>query len=193
MKPSMRATLRSGRPGTTAICTRAMVGRSTDAMRIAHYRKVGASTLPSAFVKGRRAGKSAVGDEIHRRESLMAKTVVKTSPSQVLISMAAFVVVVAGMRASADVVVPFLLAVFIAIICAPALDWLERLRLPRGVAMIVVVAAIVVIGMSITGLVGSSLSQFTAKLPEYTNRLNGYTQAVESWLNLHHVPFDARE
>jgi AI-2 transport protein TqsA len=123
----------------------------------------------------------------------MTNSVIKTSPSQILISMAAFVVVVAGMRASADLVVPFLLAVFIAIISAPALDWLERLKLPRGVAMIVVVAAIVVIGMAITGLVGSSLSQFTSKLPEYTQRLNGYTQAVEDWLNHRGVPFDARE
>ena len=39
--------------------------------------------------------------------------------------------------------VPFLLAVFIAVISAPALDWLERRGLPRGVAMIVVLAAIV--------------------------------------------------
>ena len=123
----------------------------------------------------------------------MANPVIRTNPSQVLITMAAFVVVVAGMRAGADIIVPFLLAVFIAVISAPALDWLERLGLPRALAMIVVIAAIVAIGMGITGLVGSSLRQFTASLPEYTDRLNNYTQAVENWLNTHGVPFDARE
>ncbi|MEE8287162.1 MAG: hypothetical protein V3R72_10745, partial [Gammaproteobacteria bacterium] len=61
----------------------------------------------------------------------MANPVIRTNPYQVLITMAAFVVVVAGMRASADLIVPFLLAVFIAIISTPALDWLERLGLPR--------------------------------------------------------------
>jgi len=123
----------------------------------------------------------------------MANPVIKASPSQILITMAAFVVVVAGMRASADIVVPFLLAVFIAIISAPALDWLEKLGLGRALAMIVVIASIVAIGMGITGLVGSSLSRFTAGVPEYTSRLNGYTQSVEGWLNQHGVPFDARE
>ena len=123
----------------------------------------------------------------------MANPVIRTNPSQVLITMAAFVVVVAGMRAGADIIVPFLLAVFIAVISAPALDWLERLGLPRALAMIVVIAVIIAAGMGITGLVGSSLRQFTANLPEYTDRLNSYTQAVESWLNQRGVPFDARE
>ena len=123
----------------------------------------------------------------------MANPAIRANPSQVLITMAAFVVVVAGMRAGADIIVPFLLAVFIAVISAPALDWLERLGLPRALAMIVVIAVIIAAGMGITGLVGSSLRQFTANLPEYTDRLNSYTQAVESWLNQRGVPFDARE
>ncbi len=123
----------------------------------------------------------------------MANPVIRTNPYQVLITMAAFVVVVAGMRASADLIVPFLLAVFIAIISTPALDWLERLGLPRALAMVAVIAAIVAIGMGITGLVGASLRQFSDNLPEYTDRLNSYTQAVESWLNHYGVPFDAGE
>lgn len=123
----------------------------------------------------------------------MANPVIRTSPSQVLITMAAFVVVVAGMRASADIIVPFLLALFIAVISTPALDSLEKLGLPRALAMIVVIAVIVAAGVGITGLVGSSLRQFSANLPEYTDRLNSYTQAVESWLDHYGVPFDAGE
>jgi predicted PurR-regulated permease PerM len=107
--------------------------------------------------------------------------------------MAAFVVVVAGMRASADIIVPFLLALFIAVISTPALDSLEKLGLPRALAMIVVIAVIVAAGVGITGLVGSSLRQFSANLPEYTDRLNSYTQAVETWLDHYGVPFDASE
>lgn len=123
----------------------------------------------------------------------MATSSVKPNPSQILVSMAAFVVVVAGMRASADIVVPFLLAVFIAVISAPALDWLERRGLGRAAAMLVVIAVIVAAGVGITGLVGSSLNQFSSNLPDYTARLNGYTEGVEDWLNHHGVPFDARE
>jgi AI-2 transport protein TqsA len=123
----------------------------------------------------------------------MVDPVIKTTPSQLLVSLAALVVIIAGMRASADIIVPFLLAVFIAIICSPALDWLERRGLPRAAAMVTVLVAVTTIGIGITGLVGSSLSQFTNDVPEYTERLNGYTRAVEQWLNGHGVPFDTGE
>jgi AI-2 transport protein TqsA len=65
--------------------------------------------------------------------------------------------------------------------------------LPRGLAMLVVVAAIVAIGVGITGLVGSSLTRFSSSLPEYTQRLNAYSQTVENWLAQHGVLFNANE
>jgi len=123
----------------------------------------------------------------------MANPVIKATASQILVAMAAIVVIVAGMRASADILVPFLLAMFIAIICTPALDWLERRGLPRWAAMVVVLLAVVTISFGITGLVGSSMTKFTSSLPEYTQRLNGYTQTVEDWLNGHGVPIAARD
>jgi predicted PurR-regulated permease PerM len=123
----------------------------------------------------------------------MANPVIKATASQILVAMAAIVVIVAGMRASADILVPFLLAMFIAIICTPALDWLERRGLPRWAAMVVVLLAVVTISFGITGLVGSSMTKFTSNLPEYTQRLNSYTQTVEDWLNGHGVPIAARD
>ena len=88
----------------------------------------------------------------------MANPVIKATASQILVAMAAIVVIVAGMRASADILVPFLLAMFIAIICTPALDWLERRGLPRWAAMVVVLLAVATISFGITGLVGSSMT-----------------------------------
>ena len=123
----------------------------------------------------------------------MANPVIKATASQILVAMAAVVVIVAGMRASADILVPFLLAMFIAIICTPALDWLERRGLPRWAAMVVVLLAVVTVGFGVTGLMGSSMTKFTSSLPEYTQRLNGYTQIVEDWLNGHGVPIAATD
>jgi AI-2 transport protein TqsA len=123
----------------------------------------------------------------------MTNPVIKATPSQMLVTMAAFVIVVAGMRAGADIIVPFLLAVFIAIISAPALDWLERRGLSRAVAMIVVLVVFVAIGTAITGLVGSSLRQFSENVPAYTQRLNGYTNTVAGWLQGLGIAFDARD
>ena len=40
--------------------------------------------------------------------------------------MAAFIIVVAGMRAAADMLVPFLLSAFIALLSAPPLFWMKK-------------------------------------------------------------------
>jgi len=52
---------------------------------------------------------------------------------------AAAVVVLAGLKAAQSLVIPFLLALFLAIICAPAVTWLTRRRVPAGLAVLVVV------------------------------------------------------
>jgi predicted PurR-regulated permease PerM len=44
-----------------------------------------------------------------------------SGPSRFLITVAAFVIVVAGMKAAVDIIVPFLLSVFLAIISTPVL------------------------------------------------------------------------
>ena len=51
-------------------------------------------------------------------------------PGQFLISAAAFVVIVAGMQAAVNIIIPFLLAVFLAIISTPALFWMKK----RGIS-----------------------------------------------------------
>ena len=90
-----------------------------------------------------------------------------------LLAAAAFVVVVAGLKAAQALVNPFLLAVFIAVISTPPLFWLEARGLPRGAALLLVVAAVVgaLLGLSIA--VGASVNDFTNDLPRYTEQLKG--------------------
>jgi hypothetical protein len=56
-----------------------------------------------------------------------------------LLTGAAFVVVVAGMSAAAGILVPFLLALFVAVICAPLYQGMQRRGLPSALAMLAVV------------------------------------------------------
>lgn len=62
--------------------------------------------------------------------------------SQIIITIAAIVIVVAGMRAATVILVPFLLAVFISIISATPLFWLQRKGLPTWLALIAVILGI---------------------------------------------------
>jgi len=45
--------------------------------------------------------------------------------NRVLVSVAAFVVIVAGLRAAQGIVVPFIVAAFLAMICLPPLQWFK--------------------------------------------------------------------
>ncbi len=106
-----------------------------------------------------------------------------TSPiARFLFVMACFIVVVAGMRAAESLIVPFLLSLFIAVICTPPLMWLKNKGLPNGLAMLVVIAAIVICSVLIGAIVGSSISAFRGDLPEYQIRLTELTGQLFTYL-----------
>ena len=113
----------------------------------------------------------------------MANAEIRTSASTVLLTSAAFVIVVAGMRAAQPIIVPFLLSVFIAVISAPPLLWLEEHRLPRPAAMLIVIAGIIAVAVGLTALVGPSIGAFTRDIPLYKAKLNGQLDALLVWLN----------
>jgi predicted PurR-regulated permease PerM len=106
----------------------------------------------------------------------------KTKGSQILLTIAAFVIVVAGMSAAKVILVPFLLAAFIAIISAPPLFWLQRKGLSTWLALIVVILGVLFIGLLMAGLVGSSVQDFSRDLPVYEAKLKQQTNLVIGWL-----------
>ena len=99
-----------------------------------------------------------------------------------LLSAAALVVVVAGMRAAQPIIVPFLLSVFIAVISAPPLLWLEEHRLPRPVAMLIVIVGIIAVVFGLTAVVGPSIGAFTRDIPLYQAKLNVQLDTLLVWL-----------
>ncbi len=99
-----------------------------------------------------------------------------------LLSLAAFVVIVAGMKAADALLVPFLLSLFIAVIAAAPLFYLKQKGVPGGVAMLIVIALIVVIGLLIGWMIGGSLNDFTANLPKYQERLTAQSARLVQWL-----------
>ena len=90
---------------------------------------------------------------------------------KLLVGIAAFIVVVAGLKAAAGLVVPFLLAVFLAILCAPSLAWLRRRRVPSTVSILLIMAAVVLVLLTLTSLLNTSVSGFSEQLPVYEESL----------------------
>jgi predicted PurR-regulated permease PerM len=100
-----------------------------------------------------------------------------------LISAAAFVVVVAGMRAAAPLLVPFLLSLFIATIAAFPLFFLKKRGLSTTVALLLVIGVILLVGLLLSALIGTSLDNFNQSLPEYEVKLKAQVAALRQWLH----------
>ena len=100
---------------------------------------------------------------------------------RIILTLAAFVVVVAGFRAATDILVPFLLSLFIAIIVTPLLNWLRERKIPTGVAILLIVLLILTLGFLVAVMVGSSLTDFSSSLPEYQQGLKSKTVELLSF------------
>ncbi len=99
-----------------------------------------------------------------------------------LIQAAGFVIVVAGIRAANPIIVPFLLAIFIAFICSVPLFWLQSKKIPKLLAISIIVFGIIISSMLMLSLLGSSLDKFSIALPSYQARLLEQTNGLVVWL-----------
>jgi predicted PurR-regulated permease PerM len=108
------------------------------------------------------------------------KIPIKTS--QVLLVLASFVIVVAGMKAAESIIVPFLLAIFISITASPPYFWFQEKGIPKALALLIVIFLFLIIISLIGLLVGASVNDFTSKIPFYQQKLQTETEAVVNWL-----------
>ena len=107
--------------------------------------------------------------------------------SQIIITIAAIVIVIAGMRAATVILVPFLLALFISIISTTPLFWLQRKGLPTWAALITVILGILIVGFLIAWLVGSSVKDFSNNIPVYEEKLKLQTAGIIAWTEKHGI------
>jgi len=100
-----------------------------------------------------------------------------------LVSLAAAVILIAGLRAAQALVVPFMLALFFAIIAAPLVNWLQRKRVPAAVAVLLVVIVLLAV-LTIVGVVlGGTINRFVAAIPQYQARLDALVNSIPSLID----------
>ena len=87
--------------------------------------------------------------------------------SRGILTTAGLVVIVAGMKASAPLALPFLVSIFVAMVCFPALFWLKNKGLPTALAGV---------------LIGGSLNDFYRALPTYREGLELRFTAFRVWI-----------
>ena len=93
------------------------------------------------------------------------------------------------MRAAESLLIPFLLAVFIAVICAPSVFWLQRKGLPTICAVLGVTLVIIGTEVALVTLIGTSINDFSSNLPFYQRRLTEEATNFVTLLNRWGIEF----
>ena len=101
--------------------------------------------------------------------------------ARVLIAAASLVVVIAGLKFAASVILPFLISLFLAMITLPLLNWLTRKKIPRPLAVIVTMIVALAVLSGIFVPIAGSLNRFQSKVPAYKERLEVMSQDVLEW------------
>lgn len=100
-----------------------------------------------------------------------------------ILTLAALVIIFAGLKTAQALLVPFLLAFFISIICAGPFYWLQQRKVPAPIALLLVIIVVMFGGGVVVTLIGTSVNDFTNELPVYQEKLSVQTLALFDWLD----------
>ena len=95
---------------------------------------------------------------------------------------AAVVVIIYGMQFAKALLIPFLLAAFIALITVRPMLWMQRKGVPAVLAALSIVLLVMLILTVVGTVVGRSIAEFTAALPSYQARLDSIVSNVLAFM-----------
>ena len=101
------------------------------------------------------------------------------------VTAAAVVVLIYGMQMAKVLLVPFLIAAFLALITVRPMLWLQQKRIPSFLAALIIVSSIMLLMAVVGTILGSSIAEFTASLPGYQARLDIIFEGVLDFVTKH--------
>jgi len=108
-----------------------------------------------------------------------------------LVVAASLIVVVAGLRQAGPLVLPFLSAVFLAVISMPFMSWLQRRHVPTPLAVVFTVSAAAGVVSALGVVVGRSVGEFAQVVSdsEYNERFEAQASRIREWASEFSLPF----
>ncbi|MDO4697130.1 MAG: AI-2E family transporter [Pasteurellaceae bacterium] len=108
-----------------------------------------------------------------------------TAIPRILVTIAAIVIILAGVKLATEIVIPFLLSLFIAITCSPIIKLMTDRKVPLWLAITLLFALFIVVSFFLFGLINSTVREFTASIPSYkvllAERMNLLMFYAEKW------------
>ncbi len=112
------------------------------------------------------------------------------SSDSLMVILASFVIVVAGLKVAAPILAEFLLALFIAVVCIPPIKWLVSKKIPQGFSILIVLLGVLSFLAFIGFLVGDSIQSFSANKATYSAKLDQNLGGTIAWLTDKGLPLE---
>jgi len=113
----------------------------------------------------------------------MNKKINGSTEGSQIVNIAALIIIFAGVIYAKSIITPFLLALFISIICAQPIAWLEKKKLPKWLALIIVILGLIVLFSGFTFMIGGTVSSFSGNLSKYESTLTTISNSFIQYLN----------
>ena len=105
-----------------------------------------------------------------------------TSSIKILVGGAALFIIIFGMKMSASILSPILLAVIVGNSVAPATGWLRRKGVPDWLALLITIVLVFLGVVGLIALIGVSVGHLVTTLPQYQDNLQGQVEGLQTAL-----------
>jgi predicted PurR-regulated permease PerM len=102
---------------------------------------------------------------------------------KVILAGAGLFIIIFGMKLSSSILSPILLAVIVGISVEPVAAWLSRKGAPDWLALLITILLVILGIVGLAALVGVSVVDLIATLPQYEDNLQGQADSLQAALN----------
>ena len=100
-----------------------------------------------------------------------------------ILKLAALIIIFAGVIYAKAIIAPILLALFMSIICIQPISWLEKKKIPKWFAIIIVILGLILIFLGFISLIGGTLSFFLSNVSKYESTITTISNSIIQFLN----------
>ncbi len=100
-----------------------------------------------------------------------------------LVLIAAALIILAGLKWASPILIPVLLAAFIAILAIPIMRFLKGCKIPEGLAVLLVLVLLIALGVAVVSFFAGTVTAFYGDLPLYQQRLQQLLTQYGPWLH----------
>lgn len=109
---------------------------------------------------------------------------------RILIGGACTVLIIAGLKAASDIVGFVLIAALLAISITPVVIFLTNKGLKRGLSLFITIFSLLIVGIMLVTLLGTSVFELSTTLPTYESRMQELIVSIDGVLEKYNIDID---